>query len=96
MPSCYSCKKEVLIVGTVGRRDVCEHCDTDLHCCRNCGFYDTSSYNECHEISAMRVMDKEKSNFCEFFKMAGKPFDNKKETDDARQKLEALFKKKSD
>jgi len=36
-----------------------------------CHFYDTSSYNECKEPMANRVLDKEKANFCDFFKLAG-------------------------
>ncbi len=33
----------------------------------NCRFYDETAYNECSEPSAERVVDKEKSNFCDYF-----------------------------
>jgi len=36
-----------------------------------CKFYDPSSYNECKEPVAERILEKEKPTFCEFFKLAG-------------------------
>lgn len=94
MPACHSCKKEVEIVDRVGRRDECPHCGNDLHCCLNCEFYDLGYYNDCRETMAVRVEDKDQSNFCEYFKMAGKPFSNEDKVAQAKRKLEELFKKK--
>ncbi len=64
---CYSCKSEIDVSECVSRSDVCPDCDADLHCCRNCCFYDEGLYNECRETQAERVVDKERSNFCDFF-----------------------------
>ena len=97
MATCYACGKDVLIVGRVGRNDVCEHCDQDLHCCRNCEFYDVKSNSECRERITDRIKDKDRANFCDFFKM-GIPLHNAKEAEqisDAKRKLEELFKKKT-
>ncbi len=69
MSRCASCKKEVTVEGKVGRRDTCPHCGSDLHSCLNCGFYDEGAYNQCRETEAERVTDKEKSNFCDFFRL---------------------------
>lgn len=92
---CYFCKKEIAVSGRIGRQDSCPHCRFDLHICKNCGHYDTSAYNECHESQADRVLDKEKSNFCDYFG----PRDGKQSeivndpVAEAKKKLEALFKK---
>ena len=96
MASCHACKKELEIVGrVVGRRDECVHCGADLHCCYNCSFYEQSAHNECREPVAMRVNDKDRSNFCEYFELATKPHDGGKSAkEDAKKKLEELFRKK--
>ena len=41
--------------------------DADVHCCRNCEFDDPGSYNECRETQAERVLEKDRSNFCDYF-----------------------------
>lgn len=48
-------------------RDTCPHCDADLHCCRNCRFYDPGKHNECSETQAEWVRDKVVSNYCDYF-----------------------------
>jgi hypothetical protein len=92
---CHFCKKEIETVSPVGRQDRCQHCGMDLHICRNCSFYDEKAYNECHESQADRVVDKDKSNFCDYFSPSGMSLDGGKADPaaEARKKLEALFKK---
>ncbi len=67
--SCHSCGNPIpLGLGEkVFRRDACTKCDADLHCCRNCRFFDTTRNNECAEPQAERVVDKSASNFCDYF-----------------------------
>lgn len=76
----------------VGRRDECSFCKSDLHVCKNCQMYDPKSYNECKEPSADVVKEKERANFCDFFKAK-----ESGDVVDAKAKLlsaaEALFKK---
>lgn len=95
MKTCHHCRKELDIGLKVGRRDTCPYCDADLHICLNCIFYDTVSYNQCRETQAERVVDKERSNFCDYFNFRdsvdGKS--RKENKDSAQEKLEALFKK---
>ncbi|MEO5340419.1 MAG: hypothetical protein H7837_07880 [Magnetococcus sp. MYC-9] len=58
--------------------------------------YDPLCYNACREIQAERVVEKEQSNFCEFFKAvppASQPRP-RKPVDQSRQAAEALFKSK--
>lgn len=81
--------------GTPGRRDDCQKCHADVHCCRNCKFYDRAAYNECREPSADRVQVKDRANFCDFYQPADPS--GPSATDraaDLRAAAEALFKKK--
>jgi len=95
MYRCHNCQQELDIPRKVGRTESCPHCGADLHACLNCRFYDAAAYNQCHEPQAERVVDKDRSNFCEYFIFrdtvsARDAADNK---EDARRTLEALFKK---
>ena len=91
---CHSCKKEVQIEEKVGFRAECPNCDADLHVCLNCNFYDPSVYNECRETQADRVVVKDRANFCEYF-VPGESTEGVSvdPADDAKKKLEELFKK---
>lgn len=77
----------------VGRRDECSQCSADLHCCKNCRFYDASSYNECRESSADVVREKERANFCDYFE-PGEGSYSQSQRDDLLAQAEALFGKK--
>jgi len=62
----------------------------------NCRLFDEYAQNRCREPQADRAGDAEKNNFCEYFIMQegttpGRKF---REQQEARAKLEALFKKK--
>lgn len=65
---CFSCGKETVFADRVGRRDECTHCGCDSHVCKNCDFYDEKAYNECRETSADVIREKERANFCDYFK----------------------------
>lgn len=77
----------------LGRRDECPACGTDLHVCRMCEFYDTSVAKSCREPVAEEVTDKERANFCDYFRgragllAAG----GAGAAEAARTELEALF-----
>lgn len=92
--SCYACKAQIqLIGGRVGRSDTCDSCRNDVHVCRNCIHYDKTAYNECREPMADRVVDKEKRNFCDYFKPGNAASSNAQdEKDAAMKKLNDLFK----
>lgn len=89
---CSACGTFNTVTGRVGRRDECSKCMADLHVCKNCEFYDVSSYNECREVSADRVSDKEAGNFCDFFKPGSGSYEKNNSADFLAQ-AEALFKK---
>jgi len=70
MTCCHNCKKPIEAGYRIGRTDTCLYCNSDLHCCLNCRFYDSGSHNKCRESQAERVVDKENSNFCDYFSCA--------------------------
>jgi hypothetical protein len=91
---CHKCGKDTGFKEFVGRGESCPHCRSDAKVCKNCGFYDPKAYNECREPSAERVVDKEKSNFCDQFSMNLKKEGQATLIPDHKSKAEALFKKK--
>jgi len=91
MKMCFHCKKELDLSTRPGRGEACPHCGSDVKVCLNCRFYDVTSYNECWEPSAERVVEKDKANFCEFFDLNDASTDQSRE-DDPLQKLKDLFK----
>lgn len=77
----------------VGRQVQCPVCGADLHCCMNCSFYEVGIYNDCLETQAERVLDKIRSNFCDFFMFKEKGISSGTSDSNPKDKLEALFKK---
>ena len=63
---CWKCKKEIKI-SEIYRNSECPLCHADLHACKGCKFYSTQSHYECRETIDEKIVDKEKSNFCEYF-----------------------------
>ncbi|MFQ6078516.1 MAG: hypothetical protein ACE5NJ_05195 [Thermodesulfobacteriota bacterium] len=93
---CYKCGTEIRLSGRPSRQDTCPKCAAYVHCCRNCRFYDPNAHNQCREPQAEWVRDREKANFCEYFE-AGEVMQipaDKSRKEEARKKLEELFKKK--
>ncbi len=99
-PSCYNCHTKLALSknSIVSRSETCPSCNSDIRCCYNCKFYSTNSYNECKEPQADRVVDKNKSNFCDFFSIStsrekgqnGSSYEEEKEK--IKKQLDSLFK----
>lgn len=89
---CHFCKARIELKERPGRRDVCPGCGRDLHACLQCRFYDKDAYHQCREPQADWVSDKESSNFCDYFEFGRVLRTEVKQ--DAKSRLEALFKKK--
>ena len=90
---CVFCGEVIELSGPVGRGDECPRCRRDLRCCRQCQYYDPTAYNDCREVSAERVLEKERANYCEFFSPRGLERPAESRSDEAMKALEALFKK---
>jgi hypothetical protein len=73
MGRCFRCGSVIPEEAPVLRESECERCSEDLHCCRNCRFYEPAVSNQCSEPLAEWVADKERSNFCEYFGLAEAP-----------------------
>ena len=98
--NCYSCGR-LLNADDYPRGSLCPGCRSETRCCRNCEFFAPSQNNQCREPQAERVVDKEKSNFCEFFRPrpgVPEPAPGRRVSpaagDSAKAAFEALFKKK--
>jgi hypothetical protein len=94
--NCWKCgnKIEYPSASRLLRADTCPQCDSDLHCCRNCQFYDPSKYNQCIETQAEWVRSKEGANCCDYYQpnpvlMA---CDGAAAGNDVRKKFESLSK----
>ena len=64
---CWKCRKETNIEKPV-RGDECPLCHADLHVCKACEFFESGAHNDCRETSAEYVGDKERGNFCDYFR----------------------------
>jgi hypothetical protein len=94
---CHKCKGELVFDVKMQRADTCPHCATDMHCCKNCEYWDPSAHNQCREHIAEYIPDREAANRCTFFTFrSGKPEDNANRVLASKAKLEDLFKKKGD
>jgi len=93
---CHRCRKNLTLTDHVGRREMCAFCGADLHVCLNCRFYDPVAYNACREPQAERVLDKDRSNFCDYFDFR-QGLDSPKPAASgpvsAKDRLDALFSK---
>lgn len=96
--TCFNCGQPVQVLAgqKVLKNDTCPKCDTDLHCCKNCRFFDPSVHNECQETQAEWVRFKDKRNYCDYFEASTHITLVKKagaSADEARKKFDSLFKK---
>ena len=89
---CFKCSNEVVFEVKMQRTDTCPHCGADLHCCKNCEYWDPGAHNQCTETFAEYVSDRERANHCTSFKfrVGEQEAVNK---DATMSRLEALFKK---
>jgi len=91
MSNCAFCNQEIEVVDKVFRKDQCPHCGEDLHCCKQCVYFELGRENDCREPRAERVVENERANFCDYFEFAGG--DGVEESmDNAKKQLDDLFK----
>jgi len=67
MANCYFCGAE--IAPPVYRSSECPSCGKDLKICLNCEFYSENSHRECRETIPEAVREKDRSNYCDFFRL---------------------------
>jgi hypothetical protein len=104
---CSNCGTSVLVA--IVEDSQCPKCQSDLHTCKHCTFFDTSVRNECLQAIPERISKKNHRNECGFFEPK-RTFEREtgsgsaeksprvvpagpKNVQDARQAFDALFKK---
>ena len=90
--TCWSCGTALTPLD-YGRADTCRKCGRDTKVCKNCFFYDPNYNNQCRENQADRVVDKEKSNFCDYFRPHSGGPGSGPDRDALKSAAEKLFKK---
>lgn len=93
---CFKCQSKLAPHEPISRHEECPQCRSDVRCCANCEFYDPKVYNECRETQADRLLEKERSNLCDFFRPrrgANTLADEKQKALDAAEALFKAFKK---
>ena len=91
---CFRCGASLASLSLpLSRQDECPSCSVYVHVCKMCNFYDPAVPRQCREDDAEDVVDKEKLNFCEWFKPGYDQFDatRAKQSADAQDALAGLF-----
>lgn len=91
---CWKCGQELKnLLLPFSRYEECNFCKADLHACIACKNYDPSVSDACREDRADFILDKDKANFCDYFKVNTHPYQKQdnKEAKAARAKLAELF-----
>jgi hypothetical protein len=66
---CWKCGASLADLSLPLRRlDECRVCHAELHVCKMCEWYSVSVAKHCRETVAEEVKDKERANFCDYFK----------------------------
>lgn len=75
------------------RYEECTTCKADLHVCLSCRYFDPLISDACREDRAEFVLDKDKANFCDYFKVNPHAYKRKdmSEAQLAKRKLAELF-----
>ena len=92
--TCAACGAPLTVSPPVGRKDTCDHCGADLRACRQCHYYEPRAPKECREPEVELVRDKEKANYCDYYRIRGVAPAAGPSKADLRAAAEALFKKK--
>lgn len=88
---CWKCGKNIETSENIFRNSTCGYCGTDLHSCKNCKFYEPGRHYDCNETVEEIIVDKERSNFCDYFK-AKNTFSKTNNSDSAAKAKDAFLK----
>lgn len=92
--ACYRCGAALdKLTLPLSQRDACPACSVHLHVCRMCEHFAPEVPTACREDDAEEVIDKEKMNFCEWFRPSPDAFDPQRarQAAQATAELGALF-----
>ena len=66
----------------------CRHCRAQLHCCRQCQHFNPRLRADCDEPRAESYTEREKANFCDWFKLRREFFEPGETTSSADHHVE--------
>ena len=92
--SCYRCGASLEALSLpLSRQDECPDCGNYLHVCKMCQSFAANVPRQCREDGAEDVKEKERPNFCDWFKPSENAFDpaRRQSADAAQDALAALF-----
>ena len=92
--NCYRCGASLADISLpFSRLEECPACENYLHVCRMCVYFDPAVPKQCREDDAEEVQEKERANFCEWFKPNKSAFDSSYSASEAKAKndLAGLF-----
>lgn len=75
------------------RLEECRKCGAELHVCKLCEWYSVVVAKHCREPIAEEVKDKERANFCDYFKPRPDAYSDAgvAAADKAKSELDAIF-----
>jgi hypothetical protein len=88
-PKCHA----PLDIEKISFKDDCPSCRTDLHACVYCEFYDEGRSNRCREPQADYVKERDRANFCEYFRFRNPGGRKASGKEEAEKLWSQLFKK---
>ena len=91
---CWKCGSSLAELSLPLRRlDECKQCGAELHVCKLCEWYSIAVAKHCREPIAEEVKDKERANFCDYFKPKPGAYSTAGTAEAAHSKsaLDALF-----
>lgn len=91
---CWRCGVAIALdVLLLRSAETCAACNADLHVCRMCGFFNPSVADACEETVATAVSNKERANYCDYFKASPRAWRGGEDDAQARARaeLEQLF-----
>ncbi len=69
MWQCHYCRT-TLSLEVQNKNRLCPSCGSDLHCCRNCTFFDENLTSKCKEPESPWIRDRGVQNSCTFFEFS--------------------------
>lgn len=91
---CWKCGASLAELTLPLRRlEECKRCGAELHVCKLCEWYSVAVAKHCREPIAEEVKDKERANFCDYFKPRPGAYStvSTAAADKAKADLDALF-----
>lgn len=91
---CYRCGASLAeLTPPISRQDECPACSVYLHVCRMCEFFDAHVAKQCTEDDAEEVLEKQRPNFCDWYKPNAAAFDPQQAAQESRahNELASLF-----